>query len=160
MIFRLAAALRSAKSFKTVAIKAAKGVGHAKTFARNIQANHFSLAFEKANAGDVGEQFDVGERYYEGRGIEKSFEDAAVWFHRAACGGSSRGQAAYALMLILGRGVERDPVEAWKWIEIALGQNDDSAVEIGKKIRSRITAGELSEGRLRAAGWKPSPWKS
>lgn len=160
MLLRLVTALKSASAFKEMALGAAKGVGKAKRFAKDIQANHFSLAFERAKEGDVNEQFDVAERYYEGRGIEQSFEDAAVWFERAANGGHPRAQAAYALMLTLGRGVSRDPVEAWKWIEIALRQNNDSATEIAKKICTRITTEELNEGRARAAHWRASVWRA
>jgi TPR repeat protein len=157
-LVRLISSIGSAKNFRTAAQKAAKGVQHAKSYAKNVQANHFSVAFDRANAGDVDEQVDVAERYYEGRGIQQSYKDAAVWFERAAGAGIARAQSALGMMNYLGRGVSKDPKAALVWTERAAAQGDESARSTRETIAKALTAEQAAEARAEAKAFRPRVW--
>jgi TPR repeat protein len=43
--------------------------------------------FEQANAGDMNAQHDLGDAYYEGKGVEKNLKLAARWYAKAAAQG-------------------------------------------------------------------------
>ena len=158
-LLRAYSAVGSARRLKDAAGRAAEGVRRAKRLAANIPANHFSISFERAKDGDVAEQYEVGERYYEGRGIPQSVEDAAIWFSRAARGGHARAQSALAMMLHLGRGLPRNPVEAAKWILIARAADEPVALETADNLLRRLNSGQLAQARREARDFQPRVWK-
>lgn len=160
LISRMLSTIGSAKNFRAVALKAARGVQYAKQFTAENQANRFSRVYEKAKQGDLESQYEVAERYYEGRGIRKNYEDAALWFERAATGGHGTAQGILALMKLLGRGTERDPTEAAKWIELAVAQEDARAMELRQSLLARIPPAEQEAGRQRAREFRPTIWKA
>ena len=68
-----------------------------------------------AASGDAGAQYEVGQRYSDGRGVSRDPKQAVAWFEKAAAQGSA--PAAYRLGSAYekGVGVDRDPALALGW---------------------------------------------
>ena len=70
-----------------------------------------------ANAinGDAYSQYRVGEYYYTGRGVTKSYEEAFSWFEKSAKNGSPAGMERLGDCYYNGHGVSRNFSLANKW---------------------------------------------
>jgi len=65
-----------------------------------------------ANGGDAAAAFEIATRYVEGRGVPKSFQEAAGWYERAAKGGLAPAQYRLGSLYEKGNGVTKDLNEA------------------------------------------------
>ncbi|HXF54981.1 MAG TPA: hypothetical protein VNK52_12745 [Hyphomicrobiaceae bacterium] len=73
-----------------------------------------SLRLAAAN-GDPSAAFEVGSRLAEGRGVPQDFEQAAIWYQRAAERGFAPAQYRLATLLERGLGVASDLARARAW---------------------------------------------
>ncbi len=91
------------KSAKTSpAVTSTPAVGELPTA---IGGDHLRSA---AIAGDAAAAYEVGLRYVEGKGVPVNFEQAALWFKRAADKGLVPAQFRLASLLEKGKGVPKD----------------------------------------------------
>ena len=60
--------------------------------------------------------------YFKGHGVEKSYEEAAKWYEKAAKQGFAEAQFSLGAMYYNGYGVEQSYEEAAKWYEKAAEQ--------------------------------------
>lgn len=79
----------------------------------------------QAEAGSVTAQFDLGNRYLEGDGVEQDNFEALRWFTLAAENGNGNAQYNIAVMYLNGIGVVRDPEQAVAWF-VKAAENGDS----------------------------------
>ncbi len=107
---------------------------------------------ERAEAGDVEAQFELGRRYTTGDdGTEKDAAEAARWFRKAAEQGEKRAQTNLAMSYAKGRGVARDDVEAVNWLFRAADQNHPRAMFL---LAERFEKGDgVSQNRVIAYMW-------
>ena len=119
-------------------------------FAREARSAAVERCRAKADQGDAQAQFSLGERYYDGLGVERDYAEAFAWFLKAAEQGNARAQDNAGLMLFLGRGTERDPIEACKWLILARDQADPKAAESLAKVSKKVSEAEIAEGQRRA----------
>ena len=79
-------------------------------------------------------QFDLGERYYNGDGVEQNYIEAFNWYKRAADWQLKQfPEAPYnvGFMYANGQGVAQDDAEAFKWYKHAADMDDaDSMYEV------------------------------
>jgi TPR repeat protein len=73
----------------------------------------------KANAGDAGSQFMVGEAYAKGQGVTRDLGAAAAWYRKAADQGLSIAQDHLAAAYGNGDGVEQSYADAVAWLRKA-----------------------------------------
>jgi TPR repeat protein len=52
----------------------------------------------RAEGGDAKAQYELGARYYEGKGVAQDYGEAVRWYRKAADQGSARGQYAVGFM--------------------------------------------------------------
>jgi serine/threonine-protein kinase len=88
----------------------------------------FRIAAPLAASGDRDAPFAVGWFYDQGYGVEKSDEQAAVWYRKAAELGHRSAQFTLATMYEYGSGVERSDEEAFNWYRKA-GEQDDAEAQ-------------------------------
>ena len=81
----------------------------------------------KANKGDVVAQNKLGMCYYNGDGVEQSYEEAVKWFEKAAEQRHAVARLYLGMCYYYGKGVEQSYKEAAKWIEMAANQGDAKA---------------------------------
>lgn len=84
----------------------------------------------KAEHGDAVAQSKLGFLYFDGRGVEKDFAEAAKWLRKAAEQGDAQAQYQLGACYFSGEGVEKDYAESVKWIRKAAEQGDVSSQAI------------------------------
>ena len=80
-----------------------------------------------AEQGLASAQYDLGQCYYKGQGIEQSYTKALKWFHKAAVQGNATAQCNLGYCYDKGHGVDKDETEAVKWYRKAAEQGDTMA---------------------------------
>ncbi len=80
-----------------------------------------------AGAGDRTAQLNLGTFYATGNGVERSTEQAAHWYWRAADQGNSEAMVRLARLLRAGDGVPRDEAAAREWLERAADDGHEEA---------------------------------
>jgi hypothetical protein len=85
--------------------------------------------FGLARAGDVESQFNIGQMYRLGRGIQRDVLEAKRWYERAAAMGYAPAQYQLGVLWERGDGVPPDLIEARGWFARAAQQNFDPARE-------------------------------
>jgi uncharacterized protein len=118
-------------------------------------------AITRAEQGDPNAQYDLAERYHDGLGVPRDYDQAFIWFTRAAQQGHARAKTNVGLMLFLGRGASADPIEAVKWLTLAARQGEAKAGEILEQLRSRLSVEQFTQGQARAESQPHPPpgWK-
>jgi localization factor PodJL len=81
-----------------------------------------------AARGDASAQFEVAARFAEGKGVEKDFGQAAVWYRRAATQGLAAAQYRLATLYEQGLGVKGDVAQARLWYQRAAEQGNLKAM--------------------------------
>jgi TPR repeat protein len=113
-----------------------------------------------AEQGQPAAQTQLGFMFETGRGVPQNYTEAAMWYRRAAEQGDSLAQYSLGLLYDRGQGVPQDIVEASKWLNLAVASAPPRAREARVRIRdavsSKMTRGEIAQGRLRALEWAPS----
>ena len=82
--------------------------------------------------GNVQAQFNLANKYYEGKGVEQNFKEAFKWYKKAAEQGHSQAQFNLGCMYGRGEGVKKDYSEANKWIYKAALQGNIEAQNLLK----------------------------
>ena len=113
MLFRLLTMLGSARNAREAISSARHSVDQVKTTANQFRAASFQRSLDKANEGEVNAQYDMGEYYYEGRGVDRDWAEAFGWFLKAA----EQGHGSLALTGLVCLGDCFYP-RALPWVEI------------------------------------------
>ena len=91
--------------------------------------------------------------YENGRGVPKDYIKAAEVYKKAAEQGALYAQHNLGIAYREGRGVQRDPVLAYAWLNLAtIQENESSLAEIA---RIRLTPADLAEAQRLSSNWKP-----
>ena len=61
---------------------------------RNDYATAYKLYTDNATKGDAFAQNELGQLYYQGKGVERDYEQARIWFEKAATQNNVGGQSA------------------------------------------------------------------
>ena len=150
MIFNLVGLAKNAKqavgSLQQVKDKTAQVRGALNQY----QGSLVQKEYDRGMAGDPQSQFEMGERFFQGLGVDQDYAAAVAWFQAAAVQGHARAQSNLAMMCFLGRGVSPDPAEAYKWAHLAALRGDENALNIKRKMESRIPPEAIAEGQRRA----------
>jgi len=105
------------KEAKTWCLKAAKQ-GHEEAVAWCRRA---------AEQGDADAQFELGQCYANGRGVEKDAKEAVAWYRKAAAQDSADAQHMLGVCYIAGKGVEKDVSQCLTWFKKAAKQGHAGA---------------------------------
>ena len=110
------------------AVKQAKNAARqAESATRRAESRIDSLArqlAEQRKAAQMEEQFRLGEKYYEGYGVEQDYKKALAHFHEAASEGHAGAQIKLAQMYGRGYGVTEDYRKSMEWLQKAVDQGD------------------------------------
>lgn len=94
--------------------------------AQRTQAIRDSLntIMEKAKAGDAAAMNEVGTWYYTGKHVNKDYAQAYEWWKKASLKSNVRAIANLGMCYQLGRGVERDSVDAIRLYEKSIKEGN------------------------------------
>lgn len=128
-----------------------------------------------AAEGDCDAEYAMGLLYLAGLGVWRNYDDAFALWQRSANQGQAQAQISLAIMYAhdsvpyttidcrKGCGVERNLVEAYKWLSVALEVGAPSEQEMAANYLTRIsplmTPEQMTEGESLAKAWKPDPAK-
>ena len=113
--------------------------------------SEFEELLEKAESGDAESQYQVGQMYFTGDGIELDEGEAMDWFERAAQNGHAEAMYELGECYYLGMGVEEDEEEAVKWYRKAARKGH---VEAMYKMAGCYYSGDgVAESDARAKHW-------
>ncbi|MBT6449506.1 MAG: PQQ-binding-like beta-propeller repeat protein [Verrucomicrobiales bacterium] len=114
-----------------IAVVALVGCGKKEPAQPSVSNSTTSSGFEetkaKAEAGNVDAQYNLGEMYRKGEGVEQDFKEVVKWYQKAAGQGNAPAQSNLGVMYYNGKGVEQDFKEAVKWYQKAADQGNTSA---------------------------------
>jgi TPR repeat protein len=112
-----------------------------------------------AESGCIRAQFLVGLAYHTGRGVTADFARAAHWYSRAAGSGDAHAIANMGVMSVLGQGAPADDLDAYAWLQSAVGLGHEWLRPALEVLERRITgAGEPADTeRILAAMTPESP---
>jgi len=79
----------------------------------------------KAEQGDTAAQFNLGNSYYKGEGVQKDYAEAVKWYRKAADQNHADAQFNLGLKYFNGQGVDKDYAETVKWYRKAAHQNHE-----------------------------------
>ena len=74
--------------------------------------------------GDAIAHFNLGNKYRDGQGVARDYEEAVKWYRKAADQGNAGAQAELGRMYQNGWGVAKDYQEALKWYRKAIDQGN------------------------------------
>jgi TPR repeat protein len=104
-----------------------------------IKARGLSESYVFRNPGDVSNwdastlekdamaEYRFGNKYHDGNGIKQNFEEAAIWYRKAAEQNAIPAEIALGIAYERGEGVKQDYAEAAKWYRRAAEQGDGDA---------------------------------
>jgi localization factor PodJL len=90
--------------------------------------------------------------------VPEDMEKAVAWFNEAANFGLKDSQ--FNLGIVHGRGiggVEKNPVEAYKWFAIAAKSGDQKAIDRRDEIKADLTAEQLKAAQAEVDVWAAQP---
>lgn len=92
-------------------------------------------------------QFNLGVKYYQGQGVEQSYEDAVKWYGMAAEQGLAEAEYALGDMYFHGTGVVKDNEMALEWYEKAADHGHPRAFNACMVVREAILRDTIAENR-------------
>src|SRR5437762_1657597 len=83
-----------------------------------------------AEGGNAEAQYNLGNAYYVGIGVQKNNTEAVKWFSSAANQGNAKAESSLGTMYQQGAGVQKDDYEAVKWYEKAVESGSANAHDL------------------------------
>jgi len=109
-----------------------------------------------ATAGDRAGLYLAGVMFFTGKAKHPvDHERGFYWLFKAAEADHPRSQAYVGAAFAQGLGVESDPVEAVKWLQLAIDRGVGAAKPELKELSQDITEKQLKQGKALAAEWLP-----
>ncbi len=106
--------------------------------------------------GRVQMQFLLGVAYSRGHIVEVDTGKAVGWLTRAAASLHAGAQYFLGNAYFRGIGVDRDPVEGYKWYYLAAERGVPSARNAIRSVESQLQPEQIAEGKARAAASQPA----
>lgn len=106
-----------------------KGLSCVKKFQADQALSYFRQAAEK---GSPEANYYIGDLYYNGNGVNKSFPTAKSYFEKAANSGVADAQYMLGVMYRNGQGVDKDISTAINWLQKAAAQGHTRAQQMLK----------------------------
>lgn len=93
-----------------------------------IDVNKKNIKFyNKAIEGNSDAQYQLGDKYYNGDGVQQSYEQAVLWYAKSAVQGNSWGEFNLAKCFQYGHGLERSLEKAKEWYTKSAAQGNEWA---------------------------------
>lgn len=89
---------------------------------------------QAADAGNAEANYYLGEQYYNGNGVKKSFPTAKSYYKEAADAGFASAQYMMGVMARNGQGGDKNLKEARAWLEKAAAQGNKQAEKMLKQL--------------------------
>ena len=119
-------------------------------------ADAFASLLCAADNGCLRAQFLVGLAYHTGRGVAVDYERAGHWYRQAAGSGDDHAIANLGVMSLLGQGAPPDDLDAYAWVQSAVGLGHEWLRPVLGVLERRVTGcGEPWDSERILAGVSP-----
>jgi len=81
-----------------------------------------------ANGNDAEAQYELGNEYFNVKGVPGNFKKAAEWYGRAARQDHDEAMVKLGYMYAIGKGVDKDLKQAVKYFEMAIEEENTEAM--------------------------------
>jgi hypothetical protein len=123
----------------------------------------FKDALPLAKSGNTEAQYDVGEMYERGRGVNKDMSMAFQWYLKSAEQGNTKGAFRAGLCYLKGEGVEKNLDEALKWMQNSADKSYERAnyylgvmYEKGEGVQVNLTRALTYYKKAYSSGYAPA----
>ncbi len=107
----------------------------------------------RAEEGNYGAQYYLGEMYLEGRGVPQNTAKALELFRAAAEGNRPYPQYRLGAMHAAGNGVKKDPKTAYMWFELAASFGLEKAANRRHALEKELSPQDIAEAKKMAEEW-------
>jgi len=110
-----------------------------------------------AEQGHAEAQFNLGSLYYQGLGVHQDYREAVQWIYKAAEQGHVFAQTTLGSLYAEGVDgvIEEDYPQALMWFIFSSAQGDLEALELRKKLASRMTQAQIAQAQRLAREFQP-----
>jgi TPR repeat protein len=108
---------------------------------------HKDLRLPAAEQGNAVAQFNLGNRYLNGRGVTQDNKTAFKWYKLAAEQGDAWAQSILASMYAAGDGVIQDFILAHMWLSISASNGRESAALHLAKVETTMTGDQIVKAK-------------
>jgi hypothetical protein len=120
-----------------------------------LRADSFKETVAKAEGGNADAQYQLGNMYERGTGVERSIESALEWYKQAATHGHSQSMQRLAVLYYngdaLGNTIKADPEQAWFWFTFAAIYGQTQASADATRVAGELRKSNLPDLRMRVA---------
>ncbi len=95
------------------------------------------------------EEYQMGLKHANGQGVSEDQKLAFEWYRKGAEKNHTDAQEQLAYFYRSGKDVPQDLVEAYKWLSLAAGRGDKSAISTLPQFQTGMTTEQLEEARRR-----------
>jgi TPR repeat protein len=81
---------------------------------------------------------------------------SVTWLKQAADQGDPTAQFNLGVLYSSGRGVPKDPVQAYMWTDLAASSGDPSSLKLLTSLRTTTTPAQIAEAQQQERLWKPN----
>lgn len=81
----------------------------------------------RALAGDDVAQYELGNRFESGSGVEQNIVEAIFWYEKSASQNNHNSQYKLGEIYLNGKGVKKDPIKGASWLEKSANNNNIEA---------------------------------
>ena len=103
--------------------------------------------------GDAMAQYFLGSMHANGKGVQQDYQQAAMWYTRAAEQGHAGAQSALADLYTSGKGIPQDYIQALKWANLAATNADENVETNSDLIARNMTPEQIAEAEKLAQEW-------
>jgi hypothetical protein len=123
------------------------------------KAKNFAVAMKElqplADKGSAEAQLYVGAMYDNGEGVPVDYQQAVLWYTKAAEQGNANAQYNLGMMYANGLFVQQDWVQAQKWFNLAaLLAGDPVFVNAAKQVEAKLTPEQAKQAWALSTEWK------
>ena len=111
----------------------------------------FATTLRSAGQGDIDAQANLGVMYKEGVGVPQDYQQALVWYTKAAEQGHAKAQVNLAVMYFEGQGIPQNFGLAYVWSSLAAASGDAKGVSNRELLAAKLTPQGLAEAQAQAA---------
>jgi TPR repeat protein len=141
-----------------VAVLLMSGAALAQTSTDPDESAELAALRVRANAGVAVAQLNLGNAYYNGRGVPQDYVEAVSWYRTAADQGVAGAQFYLGNAYYNGRGVPQDYVEAHKWRNLAASRADvedqKTFAERRDEVAKEMPLQQVAEAQKLAREWQ------
>ncbi|MCP3852245.1 MAG: sel1 repeat family protein [Gammaproteobacteria bacterium] len=118
-----------------------------------LNKDELSELLESAELGDPISQKELGDLYFIGSGLKKSFEKALFWYEKAALQGYLEVRRDIGVLYLTFHKKNINYIEAYKWFYLASLDEQPLAQKNLKYINDKLTASEIDQAKSNAKKW-------